>query len=252
MQRYFLEESYDASQGEPLKLTGDDFHHAAHVMRMKVSDKCYLVFRDSVAVVAEVTEIGAEAILLKEIEKETQEKELPIAITIACGYTKGDKLDLVVQKGTEMGASHFVGFPGQTSVVKWDGKKLAKRQERLTKIAKEAAEQSHRHAQPTVTLYEKAKEFEAVFSDYDAILIAYEESAKQGEAGELVKTFKTIQPNQRLLVIFGPEGGLSPNEIETFQALGGKVCALGPRILRAETAPLYLLGAASYHFDLLV
>ena len=251
MQRYFLEESYEASQGESLKLMGDDFHHAAHVMRMKETDKCYLVFSDSVAVVAEVIEVGSDVILLKELEKETQEKELPIDITIACGYTKGDKLDLVVQKGTEMGASRFVGFPGKTSVVKWDGKKLAKRQERLAKIAKEAAEQSHRHVQPTVILYEKAKEFETIFSEYDAILIAYEESAKQGEAGELVKTFQTIKPNQRLLVIFGPEGGLSPDEVDVFQTLGGKVCALGPRILRAETAPFYLLGAASYHFDLL-
>lgn len=91
----------------------------------------------------------------------------------------------------------------------------------------------------------------AGFADYDAVLIAYEESAKQGEQAQLVQTFQALEAGQKLLVVFGPEGGLTPNEIEKFQAAGAKLCGLGPRILRTETAPFYLLSAASFYYELL-
>lgn len=251
MQRYFIKESYEASNPEAVRLEGDDFHHAAHVMRMKVGQECFLVFQDEVAICAEVIELLEDSLLLKEVAKENQQKELPLNVTIACGYTKGDKLDWVVQKGTEMGAFQFLGFPGQTSVVKWDHKKLKKKQERLVKIAKEAAEQSHRHLQPEVVLYETEQQLLTVFSSYDAILVAYEESAKQGEKAQLVSTLQQLPSGSRLLVIFGPEGGFSSKEITTFTEMGALACGLGPRILRAETAPLYLLGAISYQLELL-
>ncbi|MGO3196064.1 16S rRNA (uracil(1498)-N(3))-methyltransferase [Vagococcus salmoninarum] len=251
MQRYFSSQTYEESQQSALVLSGDDFHHSIHVMRMKAGDQCYLVFADQVAIIAELTEVLAETVSLREVSRETQEKELPVAITIASGYPKGDKLDLIVQKGTELGAYQFVGFPGQTSVVKWDAKKLNKRQERLTKIAKEAAEQSHRLVQPEVTLYSQMSEFMATLANYDHVLVAYEESAKAGEHGQLVKTLSQIKPGESLLAVFGPEGGLSPQEIQTFLGAGGSLCALGPRILRTETAPFYLLSAASYQLELL-
>lgn len=250
MQRYFVDDTY-TQMAPDFVLKGSDYHHVANVMRMSVGAKCYLVFRDGVALVAEITTIDDQQVLLKEIAKETQGKELPLEVTIACAYPKGDKLDLVVQKGTELGASAFKGFPGKTSVVKWDQKKLNKRHDRLQKIAKEAAEQSHRHVQPEVTLYPQFTDFSAIIPTYDAVLVAYEESAKQGEQGEFAKTIQQLTPGQRLLIIFGPEGGFSPQEIEQYQALGSKLCGLGPRILRAETAPLYVLSAISYQWELL-
>ncbi len=104
---------------------------------------------------------------------------MPLQVTIASGYPKGDKLDLIVQKGTELGAAAFIGFPAQTSVVKWDQKKLQKKQQRLQKIAQEAAEQSQRQIAPAITLLDNAKAFWQSLSQYDAVLVAYEESAKQ-------------------------------------------------------------------------
>lgn len=250
MQRYFVEEPYQ-SAAAGIALTGEDYHHAVNVMRMKEQDACYVVFRDEVAIKAVVTAILADKVMLEEVSQEEQTKELPIQVTIACGYPKGDKLDLVVQKGTELGAHDFIGFPSQTSVVKWDAKKLGKRQERLAKIAKEAAEQSHRHVQPTVTLYEKAAPFYEKFGSYDRILVAYEEAAKVGEKASLVQTLQGMTAGQSLLVLIGPEGGFSPAEVASFESLGAEICGLGPRILRAETAPLYLLSAISYQYDLL-
>ncbi|QIL46099.1 16S rRNA (uracil(1498)-N(3))-methyltransferase [Vagococcus coleopterorum] len=251
MQRYFVTQSYADAQENGFKLTGDDYHHAVNVMRMKVKDHCFLVFTDQRAIIGEIINISEEDVEFKEISKESQNKELPVHVTIASGYPKGDKLELVVQKGTELGASEFVGFPAKSSVVKWDAKKLAKKGDRLVKIAKEAAEQSHRQFQPTVKLLTSEKELLELAKDYDHVLIAYEEAAKSGEQGQLVKTLSVVKPGESILVVFGPEGGLTPQEVGSFETAGGKVCALGPRILRTETAPFYLLSAISYQLELL-
>ena len=219
-------------------------------MRMKPKDRVYLAFSDQQVIIAEITEITEEKVYLTEIEKEEMEKELPSMITIASGYPKGDKLEWIVQKGTELGAHAFIGFPAKTSVVKWDAKKRKKRQERLTKIAQEAAEQSHRQIAPRVELLDTEKELFTQLSDYDVILVAYEESAKQGELANLAKVFNSVTAGSRILAIFGPEGGLMAEEINQFVDAGAIICGLGPRILRTETAPLYLLSAASYHWEL--
>uniref|UniRef100_UPI00403F409C 16S rRNA (uracil(1498)-N(3))-methyltransferase n=1 Tax=Candidatus Enterococcus willemsii TaxID=1857215 RepID=UPI00403F409C len=249
MQRYFLEEDYTAK--EQYEVMGEPYHHMVRVMRMTPGNQVYLVFANQVSIVAEISGITESAVCLVEKEKEQQEKELPVAITIASGYPKGDKLDLIVQKGTELGAAGFIGFPAKTSVVKWDGKKLAKKQQRLEKIAQEAAEQSHRQVTPTVALLDSEKTFIQQLTQFDMIVIAYEESAKQGEVSQLAQILQTVKAGSRILAIFGPEGGLTPAEVEQFMAAGGQPCGLGPRILRTETAPFYLLSAASYQLELL-
>lgn len=249
MQRYFLTEDYKENQ--TYSLVADDFHHAAHVMRMKVEEECFLVFNHQETIVAKVVDILEDSILLEEVRKESTQKEMPYAVSIACGYTKGDKLELVAQKGTELGMSELIGFPSKTSVAKWDDKKLTKKVPRFEKIVKEAAEQSHRQTVPSIRLLSSQKEFIQLLTTYDHILVAYEESAKSGETKSLVKTLQAVQPGETVLIIFGPEGGLSPEEITLFEASGGILCGLGPRILRAETAPLYALSAMSYQWELL-
>ena len=253
MQRYFLDEAYQPQ--DHFVLEREAYHHIVRVMRMSPKERVYLAFNDQQVIIAEITEITDQAVYLVELAKENMQKELPCQVTIASGYPKGDKLDWIVQKGTELGAHAFTGFPAATSVVKWDAKKRKKRQERLTKISQDAAEQSHRQVVPQVTLLETEKELYAQLDAYDVILVAYEESAKQGESSRLAKVLKEIIDNNhvgcRILAVFGPEGGLTPQEIVTFEGKGGILCGLGPRILRTETAPLYLLSAVSYQLELL-
>lgn len=248
MQRYFLTEPYEAK--ERYTITGENYHHIVRVMRMAPEQLVFLAFSDRLAIIAEITDITEEAVYLKEISKEQGHKELPVNVTIACGYPKGDKLEWVVQKGTELGSHKFIGFPAEASVVKWDHKKLAKKTERLKKIAIEAAEQSHRQCVPDIVLLEKEQELIAFFSNYDKVLIAYEESAKVGERSRFATALSELAIGESILIIFGPEGGFSPTEIKKFQEFGGIICGLGPRILRAETAPLYALSAISYEFEL--
>lgn len=248
MQRYFFNEAYQNQ--ERFRATAEMYHHMIHVMRMQAGDKVYLAFNNQQVIIAEIVEIAAQTLWLKEVAKESQQKELPIEITIASGYPKGDKLEWIVQKGTELGAHQFIGFPAASSVVKWDAKKLAKKAQRLTKIAQEAAEQSHRQFVPKVCLLAKKEALFQQLPNFDAVLVAYEESAKQGEKAMLTQIFGQLSQGHRLLVIFGPEGGLTPQEVDQFKEMGAVLCGLGPRILRTETAPLYLLAAASYHFEL--
>ncbi|MBO0440873.1 16S rRNA (uracil(1498)-N(3))-methyltransferase [Candidatus Enterococcus ikei] len=248
MQRYFLTEPYETK--DRYMITGENYHHIVRVMRMEPSQQVYLAFSDRLAIIAEITDITEEAVYLKEISKEQAEKELPVNVTIACGYPKGDKLEWVVQKGTELGSHKFIGFPAKTSVVKWDYKKLGKKTDRLKKIATEAAEQSHRQFAPDILLLETEQALIDFFSSYDKVLIAYEESAKVGERSRFATVLSELAIGGSLLVVFGPEGGFSPAEIDVFQENGAILCGLGPRILRAETAPLYVLSAISYQFEL--
>ncbi|MDR0921276.1 MAG: 16S rRNA (uracil(1498)-N(3))-methyltransferase [Lactobacillales bacterium] len=250
MQRYFLKQTYD--EKEPLIVVADEnVHHMKNVMRMEAGNVAYLVFQNGVSMLAEVAEVLDDRLVYKAVQFEESMRELPSDITIATGFPKGDKLELIVQKGTELGAHEFKAFPAKWSVVKWDGKKLAKKQERLTKIAQEAAEQSHRTHAPEVELLTSEKQLVELFESYDTVLVAYEESAKEGERANLAKTFLHTQAGNKILAIFGPEGGFAPEEIEEFQAQGALLVGLGPRIMRAETAPLYLLAAASYQWELL-
>ena len=248
MQRYFLTDPYEAKS--EYEVTGESYHHMIRVIRMSKGDHVYLAFANQITIVAEITAVLTDKVLLKEIEKEHQEKELPVHITIASGYPKGDKLEWIIQKGTELGAHDFIGFPAQSSVVKWDDKKRVKKQQRCDKIAQEAAEQSHRQVTPQVTLLATAQEFYQRLAEYDEIVVAYEEAAKAGEKSQLAKVLSQTVPGAKILAIFGPEGGLTPKEIDLLIAQKAVLCGLGPRILRCETAPLYFLSAVSYQLEL--
>lgn len=88
-------------------------------------------------------------------------------------------------------------------------------------------------------------------SQFDCVIVAYEESAKEGESAALVKAVTGLKKGSRILFVFGPEGGLSPAEIATLEEAGAILAGLGPRILRTETAPLYALSAVSVLTELM-
>ena len=175
--------------------------------------------------------------------------EMPVHVTIACGLPKGDKLDLIVQKGTELGMKGIIPFKAERSVVKWDDKRGAKKIERLRKIAKEAAEQCHRTVIPEVENPLTIRQLLQLVNTFDVLLFADEEDAKSDEPHRIADRLKNVYLEQKVLVVFGPEGGLSRTEADALRAAGFHPTSLGPRILRTETAPLYLLSAMSCEFE---
>lgn len=245
MQQYFV-------NGRAEKLVTitdkDTIKHMFSVMRLTEGDEVVLVFDDGIKRLAKVADSVAHTFDI--VEELADNVEMPVQVTIASGFPKGDKLDLVTQKATELGASAIWAFPGDWSVVKWDGKKLAKKEEKLTKIALGAAEQSKRNRVPEVCLFEQKSDFLAQLAQFDKVFIAYEETAKAGELARLARELARVKTGDKLLFIFGPEGGISPKEIEAFEQAGGIKVGLGPRILRTETAPLYALSAVSFAVEL--
>lgn len=224
-------------------------HHIFTVMRTQPKEQLRLVFDKGELGLVEVVSVSDRSVRL--IERLTEQSELPVAVTVVVGFPKGDKLDFVTEKATELGASAIWSAPFKWSVAKWDRKKLAKKQEKLKKIARGAAEQSQRLQIPQVELFEDFTTFLTQCKDFDQILVAYEETAKAGEMSGLKKALTELSVGKKVLLVFGPEGGISTQEVEKFEALGAKLIGLGPRILRAETAPLYALSAFSTYFELL-
>jgi 16S rRNA (uracil1498-N3)-methyltransferase len=246
MQRYLIEQI----ENDQAMITGDDAHHIVRVMRMKLGDKLYCCANGKTALctIAEITNEFVKAAVVQWVE---ESNELPVFVTIASGLPKGDKLEFVLQKGTELGAAAFLPFQATRSIVKWDAKKGDKKVERWIKIAKEAAEQSHRAVVPSVWAPVLFRELVSISNEYDICMVAYEEEAKQGEKANFAKALERIQPGQRILIVVGPEGGLTEEEVRLLREHNFITCSLGPRILRTETAPLYALSAVSYYFELM-
>ncbi len=229
----------------------EDYHHIARVMRMKLGDEIYCVNKMQQSARCCIEKITENQIIAKVVQWIDEEIELPVSVTIVSGLPKGDKLEWIIQKGTELGADQFIPFIAARSVVKWDEKKADKKLVRWNKIAKEAAEQSHRKKVPEVSSPIKLKTLVELGENYDLKLIAYEEEAKMGESSILARNLASLEEGKSILVVFGPEGGLTETEVSLLKESGFQPCGLGPRILRTETAPLYLLSAVSYHFELL-
>ena len=248
MQRYFLKNTQ--FQAKSAIITGDDAHHISRVMRMESGDQIIVCDEGKICHYATIKQMNGQEVevtLDSVIEAQT---ELPIEVTIAQGLPKGDKFEWVIQKATECGAHQFIPLNMERSVVKLDAKKVMKKVERWNKIAKEAAEQSHRQMVPTVTDVQSFKQLLEQASHYDICLFAYEETAKQGQLAQLKQSLNEVENNEKLLVIVGPEGGISEKEEALLLQSGFKPCALGPRILRTETAPIYILSAISYALEL--
>jgi 16S rRNA (uracil1498-N3)-methyltransferase len=249
LQRYFI--SNEQLNGNTVSITGEDARHIHRVMRMSSGDKVICTISDDRSALCELIEITNETVLANVVKWLEEQKELPIHITIAQGLPKGDRLELIVQKSTELGANAFLPFKAERSVVKWDEKKAEKKIERLQKIAKEAAEQSHRVSIPNCSNPVSMKVLLEQSKRYDYKIFAYEEAAKDNESSNLTEVFKQAKHGASILVVIGPEGGISEKEASLLIEHDFIPCGLGPRILRTETASLYILAAASYHFELL-
>lgn len=249
MQRYFL--TSDQILNGKVHITDDDFHHIVRVMRMSVGDRISVVFPNEQTAICEIDNILSDSVDAKIVSSVKENRELPIKVTIASGLLKGDKFDIVIQKGTELGASQFLPFTSERSVVKLDEKKRLKRLERWQKIAKEASEQSERTRIPECLTPISFQELLKKSQSFEKKIVAYEEQGRNYNQRNLPDTLKKLSAGDSLLFAFGPEGGFSKAEIDVLKANDFIVCGLGPRILRAETAPLYALASLSFYFELL-
>ncbi|RDW21759.1 16S rRNA (uracil(1498)-N(3))-methyltransferase [Oceanobacillus chungangensis] len=247
MQRYFIPQT--DWEGNEVNIKGDDAHHIIRVMRSQVGDQIICNHQDGNAAVCKITSLNQDSVHATVIEWKKETVELPIAVTIAQGLPKGDKFDLVLQKGTELGANAFIPLKMDRSIVVWDGKKIEKKMARFKKIVKEASEQSHRNKIPEIALPLTVTELINESVNYDVKMFAYEEEAKVVGHQSFADIVSQMVANQSVLVCIGPEGGFSEQEARVLRENGFYSVRLGPRILRTETASLYALASLSYHFE---
>ncbi|WP_407890970.1 RsmE family RNA methyltransferase [Lacticaseibacillus sp. N501-2] len=235
MNRYFTQQPL--AIGAQVTLEAAIQKHAVKVLRQVAGDQLELAHAGH-AFVATITDVAP--LTVQVTQEITRAVELPISVHLVCGVGKGDKAEWIVQKATELGASRISFANTQWGTAKWAPEKVAKKLSRLQAVAQGAAEQSHRNVVPAVQF----TKLDALQLDAQtAGVVAYEEAAKHGEAAQLVQTIR--QHPQRLIAVFGPEGGLSPKEVADLSTIGFVPAGLGPRIMRTETAPLYLLSAIS-------
>ena len=223
-------------------LEEDDVFHLTRVMRAKVGDNIEIV-SDGSLYLAEITHFRPLEITL--VRKLRENNELPNYVILIASLLKGEKMDFVLQKATELGVSEIVLLQSERSVVKFKREEKDVKFERFNKILKEAAEQSKRTKIPTLLRLNDIYHLNTI--DADVKLIAYEEM--EGPTTTFLKYVENIKPKQKVAIVIGPEGGFSNKEIYAATECGYKKVSLGRRILRAETASLYALSVIANQLE---
>ncbi len=218
-------------------------HHIARVLRLRSGDKVTLVDeqgRRHYGVIDQITQEWT-AVRLTETIEASAFSDAP-SITVIQGLPKGEKIELVLQKGTELGVAEFSIFRADRSVPKLSGEKLQGRLERWIRITAEASRQSERFDQPTVTWHPSAAAAATSAANADLKLLLWE----RGEPKPLRDLLKEFPRPSSIAIAVGPEGGFEPGEAETFSLWGFVPVTMGERILRTETAALAMTAIVQY------
>lgn len=234
MQRFFAD-----LNSETMKLNDETVHHLLNVSRTKINEEFELCFNNEIYL-CKVTKLKPfEFGIIKKLDFNS---ELPTDITLFFGLAKGDKIDFVIQKATELGASEIVLVNTKNAVNKMDNTLFKKKYDRYNKIALNASEQSHRNKIPTIKGIVELKDIKNYLKEIN--FVAYEK--KNNEA---IIDLANLKNYHSASIFIGPEGGFNQDEIDYLIELGIKPISLGKRILRCETAAIYALSVLGYNLE---
>ena len=244
MQQYFLNEELNVNS--IYGLSKDDSNHIVRIMRKKINDKVYVVFNNEIKYICNIIDNNVDKVLITPYEQVDGSNELPIKITVAIPPLKNDKIEYLIQKITELGVSNIVLFNSERNIAKIKKDKVDSKLNRWNKIIKEAAEQSKRNIIPDITYVDSLGDLIKFSENYDYKVVAYEKESVNVDNINLKKLLTSDLNDKDVIAVFGSEGGLSEQEIDSL--IDGKfdVIGLGKRILRAETAPLYFVSCVAY------
>ena len=221
-------------------LTGENAAHAK-VLRLKCGEEVLVCDGQGRECLCTISDVSAGQIGLVVKQRCNSETEPTVRTSIYMAFPKADKLEHVIQKATELGAYEIVAFPSARCVSRPDAKSLVKKQERWQKIAASAAEQSGRGRIPEVIVLDSYRIALERAMESDLAILFYE-----NERATTLRMALEDKPYGSISLLTGPEGGLERSEVEQAMERGLKVCTLGKRILRCETAPLCALSAVMY------
>lgn len=230
--------------GDTATITGELYRHMARVLRLKQGSEVKLIDDAGRHLCGTIDEVGAKSLTVRITSTlNASEQEQSLRITLYQGLPKGEKLDLILQKCTELGVAEVVTFDAARSIVKLRGERSAGRLERCEKIVQEAARQSGRPSAPRVS----------IGGSLDAVLREAHQAVKlllwEGEqTARLRDSLEAYGSPESVAIVVGPEGGLSDEEVEQAIACGFTPVSLGRRILRTETAGLAVLSILQFYW----
>ena len=239
MTRFFVEPA--DLQPDFLVLTGENAQHAK-VLRIKCGEEVLVCDGQGAEAICTVSDVSPGQVSLVVKKRQDSASEAAVKVSLYMAFSKGDKLEHVIQKATELGAYEIIAFPSSRCVSRPDDKSLKNKLERWQKIAASAAEQSGRGVIPKVLALKSYDEAIDRAAQADMPILFYE-----NEQATTLRMALDSKPFATASLLTGPEGGLEPSEVEKASRSGLRVCTLGKRILRCETAPLCALSAVMYH-----
>ena len=232
-----------------IKIIGNDVNHIKNVLRLSINDKIKICDKDEhVNYNCRISNIDNEYVITQIIDEEKSNVETKTQIHVFQGLPKGDKLEFIIEKLTEIGVKELTAVAMKRSVVKLQEKDKQKKMVRWNKIAEVAAKQSGRDEILKINDVINYKNIFNYLKDYDIVLLAYEKEEKLTLKKVLSKLDKTKE--NKVAVLIGPEGGFDDIEIEQAKQNSlVNIVTLGKRILRTETAPLVISSNILYELE---
>ncbi|MGF0065965.1 RsmE family RNA methyltransferase [Lachnospiraceae bacterium SGI.085] len=249
MYQFFVEDeqvAFDAEQKTgKICITGPDVNHIRNVLRMKTGEKVRVSDRSGHAFFCCLEEIAADYVSARIEYADETGTELDNPIWLFQGLPKSDKMELIIQKATELGVSEVIPVSMKNCVVKLDAKKADNKNKRWQTIAESAAKQSKRTVIPVIRPLMNWKVALELAKTLDVVLVPYENERGMEATREIIGH---ITPGQSIGIFIGPEGGFSEEEITGLPDEMHRI-SLGRRILRTETAGLATLAMLVYQLD---
>ena len=222
-------ENIDENNGKILIKEKSDCNHIQNVYRLNVGDKLRIVDGEY-EYFTQIIEISKKEVVVKILEKNEDSYSLNINIDVAMGILKNDKMNLAIQKLTEIGVKSIIPLKTERVVVRINEKK-----EKWDTVARETLKQCKGVKFTEILPVKKLAEID--YEKYDKIIFAYENSNESKSLSEIIK-----QKDKNILYIIGPEGGIAQEEVDFLKNNKAIEISLGKRILRAETAAIVVCG----------
>lgn len=244
MSKFFVEESQLDLANNKITICGEDVNHIKNVLRISNGEQIEIGIKSDNprSFISRIDKINQENIICSIIEEVHKNKESKILLSIFQGLPKSDKMELIIQKCTEIGAHEFVPLELKRCIVKLEGKDSQKKIVRWQKIAEVAAKQCARDKIPYIKEKINIKQLCEMIKDYDCVIVAYEKENKNMLKDILVKN----RDINKIAIVIGPEGGFDEDEISILKNAGANIVSIGNRILRTETAPIVLSSIIMY------
>lgn len=247
--RIFVPDKVDPAK--PVQLPAQEAYHLVKVLRLAKGDHFELVDGAGVLFLALIEEADPQNATAQITSVQTANSEPKVRVTLVQGLPKGDKLEWVIQKATELGVAEVIPLEVEHAVVKYTGEKAVKKVERWRKIAAEASKQADRLQIPWVTEVKSLPQL----ADQEEFWEGLHLLASEASSVDLKKTLQEAGRDalpERVVIYIGPEGSFSQSELDLLISHGVQPVSLGPRILRTETAGLALLSMIMYEFDQII